>query len=146
MLHETSKLDGLPFINFEENNQLKLPKYLSTHIMLLHSIKQYSLTQLFLLKSLVSIWSLRSLWSLQSLRKKSSVIAAIIWKPLSSNRSNNDRWKNSISAIVVAAITTIIFCLVKLRNSRLVSIWSLWSLWLLNFFSQQSLRSCGNQP
>ena len=51
MLHETSKLDSLPFINFEENNQLKLLKYLSTHIMLLHSIKQYSLTQLFLLKA-----------------------------------------------------------------------------------------------
>ena len=41
--------------------------------------------------------------------KKSSVIAAIIWKPLSRVRSNNDRWdrKNSISAIGVAAIATI---------------------------------------
>ena len=145
MLHETSKLDSLPFINFQENNQLKLPKYLSTHIMLLHSIKQYSLTQLqlFLLKAWFPYdrcdrcnhWEKNVQWSQRSL-----------WKPLSSNRSNNDRWKNSISAIVVAAITTIIFCLVKLRNSRLVSIWSLWSLWLLNFFSQQSLRSCGNQP
>ena len=30
-----------------------------------------------------------SIWSLRSLRKKSS---AIIWKPLSSDRSDNDRW------------------------------------------------------
>ena len=30
-----------------------------------------------------------SIWSLRSLRKKSS---AIIWKPLSSGRSDNDRW------------------------------------------------------
>ena len=37
----------------------------------------------------VSIWSLRSLWSQRSLRKKSS---AIIWKPLSCDRSDNDRW------------------------------------------------------
>ena len=53
--------------------------------------------------SLVPIWSLRSLWSL---RKKSSAIAAIIRKPLSSDRSDNDRWdiKSSISVIVVAAI------------------------------------------
>ena len=53
--------------------------------------------------SLVSIWSLRSLWSL---RKKSLAIAAIIRKPLSSDRSDNDRWdiKSSISVIVVAAI------------------------------------------
>ena len=33
-----------------------------------------------------------SIWSLRSLRKKSSAIAAIIWKPLSSDRSDNDRW------------------------------------------------------
>ena len=133
MLHETSKLDGLPFINFQENNQLKLPKYISTHIMLFHSIKQYSLKQLFLLKA----WfpydrcDRCNHWE-----KKSSVIAAIIWKPLSSNRSDNDRWdrKNSISAIVVAAITTIIFYLIKMHNSRLVSIWSLWLLRSLNFF------------
>ena len=54
--------------------------------------------------SLVSIWSLRSLWSQRSLRKKSSAIIAIIRKPLSSDRSNNDRWdrKSSISVIVVA--------------------------------------------
>ena len=53
--------------------------------------------------SLVPIWSLRSLWSL---RKKSSAIAAIIRKPLSSDSSDNDRWdiKSSISVIVVAAI------------------------------------------
>ena len=49
-------------------------------------------------KGLVSIWSLRSL------RKKCSAIAAIIaiiWKPLSSDRSDNDRWdtKRSITAI-----------------------------------------------
>ena len=42
-------------------------------------------------------------------KKKSSAIAAIIaiiWKPLSSNRSNNDHWDRTfyISAIVVAAI------------------------------------------
>ena len=44
-----------------------------------------------------------SIWSLRSLRKKSS---AIIWKPLSSGRSDNDRWDRTfcISAIVVAAI------------------------------------------
>ena len=29
------------FINFLENYQLRLPKYISTHIMLFHSIKQY---------------------------------------------------------------------------------------------------------
>ena len=49
----------------------------------------------------VSIWWLRPLWSLRSLRKKSS---AIIWKPLSSDRSDNDRWDRRmfyISAIVV---------------------------------------------
>ena len=42
-------------------------------------------------------------------KKKSSVIAAIIWKPLSRVCSDNDRWdrKNSISAINVAAIATI---------------------------------------
>ena len=41
--------------------------------------------------------------SLRSLRKKSS---AIIWKPLSSDRSDNDRWDRTfyISAIVVAVI------------------------------------------
>ena len=52
----------------------------------------------------VSLWSLRSLWLLRSLRKKSS---AIIWKPLSSDRSDNDRWDRTfyISAIVVAAIS-----------------------------------------
>ena len=42
-------------------------------------------------------------------KKKCSAIAAIIWKPLSSNcsdRSDNDRWDttSSISANVVAAI------------------------------------------
>ena len=42
-------------------------------------------------------------------KKKSSAIAAIIaitWKPLSSERSDNDRWDRtfSISAILVAAI------------------------------------------
>ena len=53
-------IDSLTFINFQENYQLT--KYISTHIMLLHSIKQYliivstsffqfySLTLLFLLK------------------------------------------------------------------------------------------------
>ena len=48
----------------------------------------------------VSIWSL---WLLRSLRKKSS---AIIWKPLSSDRSDNDRWDRTfyISVIVVSAI------------------------------------------
>ena len=42
-------------------------------------------------------------------KKKSSVIAAIIWKPLSSDRSDNDHWdrKNSVSVIVVAAIAKI---------------------------------------
>ena len=63
--------------------------------------------------SLVPIWSLRGLWSLRSLRKKSAVIGAmiaIIRKPLSSDRSKDDRWK------VVQ------------------SIWSLWSLRSLNFF------------
>ena len=35
------KVDSLTFINFQENYQLKLPKYISTYIMLLHSIKQY---------------------------------------------------------------------------------------------------------
>ena len=51
-------------------------------------------------------WSLVSIWSLRSLRKKSSAIAAIIRKPLSSDSSDNDRWdiKSSISVIVVAAI------------------------------------------
>ena len=51
----------------------------------------------------VSIWSLRSLWSLWSMRKKSSTI---IWKPLSSDRSDNDRWDRTfyISAIVVTEI------------------------------------------
>ena len=41
--------------------------------------------------------------------KKGSAIIAIIWKPLSSDRSDNDRWDRtfSISAIVVAAIATI---------------------------------------
>ena len=38
--------------------------------------------------SLVSIWSLRSLWSLRKKSKKGSAIAAIIRKPLSSNRSD----------------------------------------------------------
>ena len=38
--------------------------------------------------SLVSIWSLRSPWSLRSQGKKGS---AIVWKPLSSDRSDNDR-------------------------------------------------------
>ena len=44
-----------------------------------------------------------SIWSLRSLRKKSS---EIVWKPLSSDRSDNDRWDRTfyISAIVVAAI------------------------------------------
>ena len=32
-------IDSLTFTNFQENYQL--PKYISTHIMLLHSIKQY---------------------------------------------------------------------------------------------------------
>ena len=47
-----------------------------------------------------------SIWSLRSLRKKSS---AIIRKPLSSDRSDNDRWDRTfyISAIVVPAIVTI---------------------------------------
>ena len=51
----------------------------------------------------VSIWSLWSLWSLCSLRKKSS---AIIWKPFSSDRSDNNRWDRTFyfSAIIVAAI------------------------------------------
>ena len=45
-------------------------------------------------------------------KKKSSAIAAIIafiWKPLSSDRSDNDHWDRTfyISAIVVAAIATI---------------------------------------
>ena len=52
------------------------------------------------------VLSLVSIWSLRSLRKTSS---AIIWKPLSrdrSDRSDNDRWhrKSSISAILVAVI------------------------------------------
>ena len=34
-------VDSLTFINFQENYQLKLPKYISTYIMLFHSIKQY---------------------------------------------------------------------------------------------------------
>ena len=51
-------------------------------------------------------------------KKKGSAIAAItaiIWKPLSSDRSadrsDNDRWdrKSSISAIVVAAIPELVF-------------------------------------
>ena len=48
-------------------------------------------------------------------KKKSSANAAIIWKPLSSDRSadrsDNDRWdrKSSISAIVVAAIAELVF-------------------------------------
>ena len=51
----------------------------------------------------VSIWSLWSLWSLCSLRKKSS---AIIWKPFSSDRSDNNCWDRTFyfSAIIVAAI------------------------------------------
>ena len=51
----------------------------------------------------LSIWSLWSLWSLCSLRKRSS---AIIWKPFSSDRSDNNRWDRTFyfSAIIVAAI------------------------------------------
>ena len=47
--------------------------------------------------------SLVSIWPLRSLRKKSS---AITRKPLSSDRSDNDRWdrKSSISVNVVAGI------------------------------------------
>ena len=51
----------------------------------------------------LSIWSLWSLWSLCSLRKKSS---AIIWKPFSSDRSDNNRWDRTFyfSAIIVTVI------------------------------------------
>ena len=50
--------------------------------------------------------SLVSIWSLRSLRKKSSenaTIIAMIWKPLSSDRSDNDRWGRTfpVSAIVL---------------------------------------------
>ena len=63
--------------------------------------------------------NLVSIWSLRSLRKNCS---AIVRKPRSSDRSDNDRWDRifSISAIVVAAIAW-----------KVVSIWSLRSL---NFF------------
>ena len=42
-------------------------------------------------------------------KKESSAIAAIIWKPLSSDRSDNDHWDRTfyISAIVFAAIAAI---------------------------------------
>ena len=49
MLHATSKVYSLTFINVQENYQMKLPTYISTHIKLFHSIKQFfkfhSLTQ-----------------------------------------------------------------------------------------------------
>ena len=63
----------------------------------------YSLMQLFLLKA----WFLYDHYDCcdhcDHCEKKSSVIAAIIWKPLSSDCSDNDRWDRifSISAIVV---------------------------------------------
>ena len=59
-------------------------------------------------------------------KKKSSAIAAIIWKPLSSDRIDNDHWDRTfyISAIVVAAIAT--------RQWKVVSLWSRRSL---KFFS-----------
>ena len=69
-------------------------------------------------------------------KKKCSAIAAIIWKPLSSNcsdRSDNDRWDttSSMSANVVAAISGKWFP--YYRGGR-------WT-----FFSQRSKRSYGNQ-
>ena len=50
-------------------------------------------------------------------KKKSSAIAAIIWKPLSSDRIDSDHWDRTfyISAIVVAAIAT--------RQWKVVSLW-----------------------
>ena len=67
----------------------------------------------------VSIWSLRSL---RSLRKKSS---AIIWKPLSSDRSDNDRWDRTfcISAIVVAAIAGEWFHMIAMITTMVAIIW-----------------------
>ena len=55
-------------------------------------------------------------------KKKSSAVAAIIWKPLSSDRIDSDHWDRNfyISAIVVAAIAT--------RQWKVVSFWSRRSL------------------
>ena len=54
--------------------------------------KKKSPIRKFYVLSLVFIWSLRSLWTLWSLREKKSsaivAIIAIIWKPLSRDRSN----------------------------------------------------------
>ena len=67
--------------------------------------KYYSYWNVFYLVKMRNL-SLVSIWSLRSLRKKSSAIATIIRKPLSSNRSENDSWdiKSSISVVVFAAI------------------------------------------
>ena len=65
--------------------------------------KIYSLTQLLILKACFPYdrYDRCDRWE-----KKSSAIAAIIWKPLFSDRSDNDHWDRTfyISAIVVAAI------------------------------------------
>ena len=52
---------------------------------------------------MIALWSLRSL---RSLRRKSLAIAAIIviiWKPLSSDRSDNNRWDSGFHMIAATA-------------------------------------------
>ena len=88
--------------------------------------------------------SLVSIWSLRSLRKKSSAIAviiAIIRKPPSSDRNDNDRWDIKSSMSVIVACRSV--------RWKVVSIWSLWWWRSMNFFfsqwSQRSSRSYGKQ-
>ena len=52
---------------------------------------------------MIALWSLRSL---RSLRRKSlaiAVIIVIIWKPLSSDRSDNNRWDSGFHIIAATA-------------------------------------------
>ena len=69
--------------------------------------------------------SLVSIWSLPSLRKKTSAIAAIIRKPLSSDRSDSDHWDRTfyISEIIATAITEIFFSVMAAITAVVVIIW-----------------------
>ena len=96
----TNKSLILSWISEQHDTSFLLTKYYS-YWNVFYLVKMRNL-------SLVSIWSPRSLWSLRSLRKKKgsaiAAIIAIIWKLLSSDRSDNDRWDRNISISAIATI------------------------------------------
>ena len=113
------KVDNLTFISFQENYQTAKIYFYLCHVIPLNKTISILLvsTRFFQFCSLMQLLLLKAWFSYDCYNrcdrweKKSSAIAAIIWKPLSSDRSDNDHWDRTfyISEIVATAIAEIFF-------------------------------------